>query len=145
MARGMTRQGDEFHAVDDFVVPLSVRHLLALMYGAAMACALWKNGCASFGAFSAMSGDNQKSLSAFATYTSALETRACRPGWSTADVIGMEVRDQHDVDFFRRVAGAAEAPRQAPECTPTPPRAGAHIDEKALLAGIDEKARISNV
>src|SRR5258708_39167856 len=32
-----------------------------------------------------------------------------------ADVIGMEVRDQNDVDFFRRVACAAEAARQAPE------------------------------
>src|SRR6266404_9232063 len=30
-----------------------------------------------------------------------------------ADVIGMEVRDQNDVDFFRRVACAAEAARQA--------------------------------
>src|SRR5258707_10446700 len=34
-----------------------------------------------------------------------------------ADVIGMEVRDQNDVDFFRRVARAAEAPRQAPHCS----------------------------
>ena len=51
--------------------PLNVCHLPALMYGAAMACALSKNGCASFGAFAAMAGDNQKSLSAFATYTSA--------------------------------------------------------------------------
>src|ERR1700693_2989398 len=33
-----------------------------------------------------------------------------------ADVIGMEVRDQNDVDFSRRVACAAEAARQAPEC-----------------------------
>lgn len=33
-----------------------------------------------------------------------------------ADVIGMEVRDQNDVDFFGRVACAAEA-RQAPEST----------------------------
>src|SRR5258707_8346713 len=47
----------------------------------------------------------------------------------TADVIGMEVRDQNDVDFFRRVACAAKAARQAPECSPTPPGAGARIDE----------------
>src|SRR6267142_911399 len=46
-----------------------------------------------------------------------------------ADVIGMEVRDQNDVDFFRRVARATEAARQAPECSPTPPGAGARIDE----------------
>src|SRR5881296_114103 len=32
-----------------------------------------------------------------------------------ADVIGMEVRDQNDVDLFRRIACAAEVPRQAPE------------------------------
>src|SRR5258708_29398184 len=46
-----------------------------------------------------------------------------------ADVIGMEVSDQNDVDFFRRVASAAEASRQAPECSPTPPAAGTRIDE----------------
>ena len=37
--------------------PLNGCHLPALMYGAAMACALWKNGCASFGALAAVSGD----------------------------------------------------------------------------------------
>src|SRR5258705_10647838 len=46
-----------------------------------------------------------------------------------ADVIGMEVRDQNKVDFFRRVACAAEAPQQAPECSSTPPGAGTRIDE----------------
>src|SRR5713226_9851024 len=47
----------------------------------------------------------------------------------TADVIGMEVRDQNEVDLFRRVACAAEAARQAPQCSPTPPSAGPRIDE----------------
>src|SRR5229473_3072494 len=46
-----------------------------------------------------------------------------------ADVIGMEVREQNDVDFFRRVARAAEASLQAPQCSPTPPGAGTRIDE----------------
>src|SRR5216683_7377734 len=46
-----------------------------------------------------------------------------------ADVIGMKVCDQNDVDFFRRVACAAEAARQAPEGSPTPPGAGTRIDE----------------
>src|ERR1700730_18239980 len=46
-----------------------------------------------------------------------------------ADVIGMEVGDQNEVDFFRCVACAAEAACQAPECAPTPPGAGARIDE----------------
>src|SRR5882762_3032736 len=31
-----------------------------------------------------------------------------------ADVIGVEVREQNDVDFFRRVACAAEAAHKAP-------------------------------
>src|ERR1700721_2832404 len=47
----------------------------------------------------------------------------------SADVIGMEVREQDDVDFFRCVACAAEAAHQAPECCPTPPGAGTRIDE----------------
>src|ERR1700676_3309982 len=46
-----------------------------------------------------------------------------------ADVIGVEVRDQNEVDFFRRVACAAEAARQAPEYSPTPPGARTRIDE----------------
>src|SRR6266403_1836978 len=45
------------------------------------------------------------------------------------DVIGMEVRDQNEVDFFRRVACAAEAARQAPESPATPPGAGARVDQ----------------
>src|SRR6267143_6156326 len=40
-----------------------------------------------------------------------------------ADVVGMEVCDQNDVHFFRRVACAAEVARQAPERCPTPPGA----------------------
>src|SRR5260370_42147451 len=51
------------------------------------------------------------------------------PSGEAADVIGMEVRDQNEVDFFRRVACAAEAFRQAPEGSPTPPGAGTRIDE----------------
>src|SRR5882762_3155434 len=47
----------------------------------------------------------------------------------TADVIGMKVREQNDVDLFRRVACAAEAARQAPQCSPAPPGAGTRIDE----------------
>src|ERR1700719_3484587 len=61
----------------------------------------------------------------------------------TADVIGMEVRDQNDVDFFRRVACAAEAARQAPECAPTPPGPGTRIHEDSLLASVNEEAAIN--
>src|SRR6266403_2473857 len=46
-----------------------------------------------------------------------------------ADVIGMEVRDQNEVDCFRRVACAAEAAHQSSESSSTPPGAGARIHE----------------
>src|SRR5260221_10366717 len=46
-----------------------------------------------------------------------------------ADVIGVEMCDQNEVYFFRRVACAAEAALQAPECSPSPPGAGTRIDE----------------
>src|ERR1700693_6559782 len=46
-----------------------------------------------------------------------------------ADVIGMEVRDKNEVDFFRRVARAAEATRQAPEHSAAPPGARSRIHE----------------
>src|SRR6266403_637634 len=62
-----------------------------------------------------------------------------------ADVIGMEVRDQNEVDFFRRVACAAEAPEQTPQCSSTPPGAGTRIDEDYLLASVDQEALIRNI
>src|SRR5258708_1361347 len=46
-----------------------------------------------------------------------------------ADVIGMEVREQNDVNLFRRVACATEAARQSPEGSAPPPAAGTPIDE----------------
>src|SRR6266478_4833414 len=61
-----------------------------------------------------------------------------------ADVVGMKVREQNDVDFFRGVACAAEAARQAPECSPTPPGTGTRIDENQLLAGVDQEARVDH-
>src|SRR3984893_18104367 len=63
----------------------------------------------------------------------------------TADVIGMEVGDQNEVHLFRRVACAAEAARQAPQCSPTPPSTGTLIDENELLAGVDQEGRINNI
>src|SRR5882757_10999380 len=46
-----------------------------------------------------------------------------------ADVIGMEVRDQNEVDFFRCVACAGRVARRRPEEPPTPQGAGARIDQ----------------
>jgi len=55
------------------------------------------------------------------------------------------VCDQNEVDFFRRVAGAAETARHTPERSPTKPRAGARVDEDQLLAGIDQEARVGGI
>src|SRR6266436_2681124 len=50
----------------------------------------------------------------------------------TADVIGVEMRDQNEVDFFRRIACAAEAAGQAPKRFRMPPSAGPRINEDEL-------------
>src|SRR6266403_1095767 len=146
MSRGMTRQRDESHAVDDWPgatkrVPLTgldVRRCDGLRTLEEWLCILRRLGSdvrrqpkVAFGLRDVHIGMRKDALSLLSG--------------QTTDVIGMEVRDQHDVDFFRREACAAEAARQAPECSPTPPRAGTHIDEDELLAGVDEEARISNV
>src|SRR5467141_2083851 len=62
-----------------------------------------------------------------------------------ADVIGVEMRDQNEVDVFRRIACAAEAARQAAERSPTKPGAGARIDEDELLASVDQEACFGSI
>jgi len=65
--------------------------LAALMYGAAMACALWKNGAHLSALWRRDHGDSQKSLSAFETKTSALgKTRFPILSGEASDVIGVE-------------------------------------------------------
>jgi hypothetical protein len=126
--------------------PLNVCHLLALIYGAAMACALWKNGCASFGALAAISGDNQKSLFSLRDVDLGIwkDTLSVLSG-EAADVTGVEMRDQDEVDVFRRIACAAEAARQAPERSPTKPGAGTRIDEDQLLASVDQETCFGSI
>src|ERR1700676_2186628 len=130
MSRGMTGQRDELHAVDDWLgatkrVPLTsldVRRCDGLRTLEERQRILRR-----------LSGDFRRqpkvafslrdvNIGIWKDALSVLSGQA-------ADVIGMEVRDQNDVDFFRRVARAAKAARQAPECSATPPDAGAGIDE----------------
>ena len=121
-------------------------HLPALMYGAAMACALWKNGCASF---ARLGGDfrRQPKVAVFLRYVDVRIWKDALPVLSgeAADVIGVKVRDQNEVDFFRRVACAAETARQAPERSPAKPGAGACVDEDQLLASIDQEAGVGDI
>src|SRR6476659_8020114 len=146
MARGMTRQGHEFHAVDDWLgatkrVPLTgldVRRCDRLRTLEEWLCILRRLG-------SDIRRQPKVAVGLRDVHIGMWKDALAVLSGQTADVIGMEVRDQHDVDVFRRVACAAEAARQAPECSPTPPGAGTHIDEDEMLAGVDEEARVSTV
>src|SRR6202140_3267128 len=117
MSRGMTRQRDDLHAVDDWLgaterVPLTgldVRRCDGLRTLEERLRILRR-----------LSSDFRRQPKI------AFGLRDVNIGiWKDAlsflsgqadDVIGMEVRDQNDVDLFRRVACAAEAARQAPKC-----------------------------
>src|SRR3981081_4183802 len=130
MSRGMTRQRDELHAVDDWLgatkrVPLSGLYVRR--------CDGWRTLEERLRILRRLSSDFRRqpkvafglgdvNIGIGKDPLSVLRREA-------ADVIGMEVRDQNEVDFFRRVACAAEAANQPPECCPTPPGAGARIHE----------------
>src|SRR3989442_7600 len=146
MSRGMTRQRDELHAVDDWLgtpkrVPLTgldVRGCDGLRTLEEPLRILWR-----------LSGDFRRQPKvAFCLRDVDLgiwkDTLSVLSG-ETADVIGVEVRHQNEVDFFRRVACAAEAADQASERSPTKPDAGARIDEDQVLAGVDQKACFAGI
>src|SRR5712672_2480956 len=135
MTRSMTRQLDELHAVNDWLgapkrVPLTgldirrcnglraLEERLRILRR--LSSDFWRQPKIAF----SLRGVN---IGIWKNALSVLSGQA-------ADVIGMEVREQNDVNLFRRVACAAEAARQAPERSSAPPSTGAHIDEDHLLA-----------
>src|ERR1700687_3149412 len=130
MSRGMTRQRDELHAVDDCLgatkrVPLTgldVRRCDGLRTLEERLRILWRFSSDFRRQPKVAFGLRDVNIGIWKDALSVLSGQA-------ADVIGMEVSDQNDVDFFRRVACAAEAGRQAPKYSPTPPGAGTRIDE----------------
>src|SRR5260370_12366950 len=130
MSRGMTRQRDDLYAVEDWLgatkrVPLAgldVRRCDGLR---TLEERLRILRCLS-------SDFRRQPKVAFGLrdvdlgiWKNAISVLSCE----AAHVIGMDVRDQNEIDLFRRVACAAEAARQAPESPATPPGAGACIDE----------------
>src|SRR5258705_11906945 len=129
MSRGMTGQGDELHAVDDWLgtikrVPLGGLHVRrgnGLRTVEERLCILRCLGSNFRRQPKVALGLRDVNIGIWKDALSVLSGQA-------ADVIGMEVRDQNDVNLFRRVACAAKARRQAPECSSTPPRAGTRID-----------------
>src|SRR2546425_167998 len=130
MSRGMTRQRDDLHAVDDWLgatkrVPLTgldVRRCDGLRALEERLRILRRLSSDFRRQPKVAFGLRDVNIGIWKDALSVLSGQA-------ADVIGMEVRDQNDADFFRRVACAAEAARQAPECSPTPPGASTRIDE----------------
>src|SRR5216684_8770031 len=130
MSRGMTRQRDELHAVDDWLgatkrVPLTgldvrrgdglrtLEERLRILRR--LSRDFRRQPKVAFGLRDVNIGIWKYALSVLSG--------------QSADVIGMEVREQNEVDFFRSVACAAEAAHQPPECCPAPPGAGARIHE----------------
>src|SRR6266404_5525706 len=130
MSRGMTRQWDDLHAVDDWLVAtkrvplagLDIRRCDGLCTLEERLCILWRLG-SDFRrqpkvAFCLRDVD----LGIWKDALSVLSGEA-------ADVIGMEMRDQNEVDFFRRVACTAQAAGQASERSPAIPSASTRIDQ----------------
>src|SRR5260370_20099832 len=130
MSRGMTRQRDDLHAVDDWLgatkrVPftgLDVRRGDGLRTLEERLHILRRLGSDFRRQPKVAFGLRDVNIGIWKDALSVLSGQA-------ADVIGMEMREQDDVDFFRRVACTAEVARQAPECSPTPPGASTRIDE----------------
>src|SRR5712691_2809611 len=146
MSGGMTRQWDELHAVDDWLgaaegVPLTgldIRRCDGLRTLEERLRILWRLSSDFWRQPKVAFCLRDVDLGIWKDAISALSGEA-------ADVIGVEVRDQNEVDFFRRVACAAEVARPVPERSPTKPSAGARIDEDQLLASVDQEARIGGI
>src|SRR5258706_3182426 len=146
MSRGMTRQWDELHAVDDWLgaaerVPLTsldIRRCDGLRTLEERLRILWRLG----------SDFRRQPKVAFCLRYVDLGVGKDPPSvlsGEAADVIGVEMRGQNEVNVFRRIACAAEAARQAPERSPTKPGAGARIDEDELLASVDREACFGSI
>src|SRR5258708_5381943 len=146
MSRGMTRQRDELHAVDDRLGATERVPLTGLDIRRSDGLRTLKERLRILRSLG--SDFRRQPKVAFCLRDVDLgiwkDTLSVLSG-ETADVIGVEVRHQNEVDFFRRIACAAEAARQAPERWPTIPGAGARIDEDQLLAGVDQEACVGGI
>src|ERR1700693_3957139 len=146
MSRGVTMQWDDLHAVDDWVGATERVPLTGLDVRRCDGLRTLEERLRILRRLSSDFRRQPKVAFGFrdvniGIWKHALPVRSVQ----AADVIGMEVSDQNDVDFFRRVACAAEAALQAPECSPTPPGAGTRIHEDSVLASVNEEAAINNI
>ena len=133
MSRGMTRQRDDLHAVNDWLGATRATKRVTLTGLDVRRCDGLRTLEERLRILRRPSGDfRRKPKVAFGlrhVNIGIWEDALAVLSGQAADVIGMEVRNQKDVDFFGRVACAAEATLQAPEGSPTPPGAGTRIDE----------------
>src|SRR6202795_5152300 len=126
----VTRQGNELDAVDDFLgdskrAPLSrldVWRFDGFRTLEERLCVLWRLGSDFRRQPKITFSLRDVNIGIWKDPLSVLSGQA-------ADVIGMEVREQDDIDFFGRIACAAKAADQASECSTAPPGAGTRIDE----------------
>src|SRR5260370_1334436 len=141
MSRGMTSQRDELHAVDDCLGATKRVPLTGLDVRRCDGLRTLEERLRILRRFSSDFRRQPKVAFGLRDVNIGIwkDARSILSG-QAADVIGMEVRDQNDVDFFRRVACAAEAACQTAKYSSTPPSAGTRINEDQLLAGVDQEA-----
>src|SRR6266403_4624276 len=115
MSRGMTSQRDELHAGDDWLGATKRVPLAGLDVRRCDALRALEERLRILRRFSSEFRRQPKVAFGLRDVNIGIWKDALSVLSQAADVIGMKVRDQNDVDFFRRVACAAEAARQAPE------------------------------
>src|SRR6266852_4604883 len=146
VAWSVTRQGNELHAVDDCpgackrapLAGLDVWRCDGLRTLEERLCILWRLGSDFRRQPKVAFSFRNVNICVWKDTLSVLGRKA-------ADVVGVEVRDQDDVDFFRRVPSAAEVGYQVPEFSPTKPGTGSRIDQDQLPAGVDKVACIGDI
>src|SRR5258708_24422699 len=116
MSRGMTSQRDELHAVDDWLGATKCVPLTSLDVRRGDVLRALEERLRILRGFSSDFRRQPKVAFGFrdvniGTWKDALSVLSGQ----TADMVGMKVCDQDDVDFFGRVARAAEVARQTPE------------------------------
>src|SRR5580700_6847363 len=115
MSRGMTRQREELHAVDDWLGAIKRVPLTGLDVRRCDSLRTLKERLRILRRFSSDFRGQPEVAFALGDVNIGIWKNALSVlSGQAADMIGMKVRDQNGVDFFRLVACAAEAARQAP-------------------------------
>src|SRR5207253_10475931 len=146
MSRGMTGQRDDLHAVDDRLGAAERVPLAGLDVPCSDGLGALEERLRLFRRLGSDFWRQPKvALSLRDVNLGIWEDTISIVSGEAADVIGVEVRDQDEVDLLRRIARTAEAGRQAPERFPTIPRARASIPADQLPAGLPQQPLLAGV